>query len=123
MFEWVSTTSNAPIITLYQNNFTLNSTAASYFENSEWCCVGINKEEKKIALRPVTKREIDLNLIPSHQLHKVSIGKGYGRISNKDIASEVCELLKINGAGEKFHATFDEKEKMLIVDLNDQVRR
>ncbi|MFV0480096.1 MAG: hypothetical protein ACK5LZ_05965 [Anaerorhabdus sp.] len=123
MFEWVSATNNVPIMTLYSNNFTLNSAACSFFENTRWCCIGINKEDKKIALRPVTKREIDLKLIPQSQLHKFSLGKGYGRITNKELATEVNNLIQNTEDGVKFHADYNKKEKMLIIELCNPVRR
>lgn len=123
MFKWISTTTNTPVITIYSNNFTLNSSAASYFENTQWCCVGISKETHQVAIKPISKREVDLEIIPQHQLHKISIGKGYGRISNKEVMAEVAELMKEEGNGQKFMASFDEKEKMLIFDLKVQVGR
>ncbi len=123
MFEWISTTGNSPVITLYSNNLTLNSVASTFFESSPWCCIGINKETLQIALRPVSKQEVELNAVAAHQLHKVSLGKGYGRISSKDLAGEISALIGSECNGQKYLATFNEKEKMLIVDLNNQVRR
>ena len=83
MFEWVKGNAYTMLVTLYPNNFTLNNVAAAYFEDIRWCCIGLDREERKVAIRPVTKREVDLKLIPLEQLHKVSMGKGYARISNK----------------------------------------
>lgn len=118
MFEWMPGNAYTSVVTLYANNFTLNNTAASYFSDIRWCCIGIDKESQKIAIRPVSKREIDLKIIPLEQLHKVSLGKGYARISNKPILDQISELLHKECNGLKFNANFDEKEKILVIDLN-----
>ncbi|MEG0177317.1 hypothetical protein [Anaerorhabdus sp.] len=119
MFEWIPGNAYSSIVTLYPNNFTLNNTAASYFADVRWCCIGLDKKSLKIAIKPITKREIDLNLVPLDQLHKVSVGKGYARISNKPILDEISILIQKDCNGIKLNATFDEKERMLIIDLKE----
>ena len=52
------------------------------------------------------------------QLHKVSVGKGYARISNKTIIEEISYMIDADIDGLKVNATFDEKENMLIADLS-----
>ena len=121
MFEWVKGNAYTMLVTLYPNNFTLNNVAAAYFEDIRWCCIGLDREERKVAIRPVTKREVDLKLIPLEQLHKVSMGKGYARISNKALIEEIVQLTGIECNGIKVPAQFDEREKMLIIDLNNPV--
>ena len=64
------------------------------------------------------KREVDLQLVPLDQLHKVSVGKGYARISNKTIIEEISYMIDADIDGLKVNATFDEKENMLIADLS-----
>lgn len=121
MYQWVRGNVNSNIVTLYPNNFTLNNIAASYFQDCRWCCLGIDKENYKIAIKPITKREIDLKLVPVENLHKVSMGKGYARISNKMIIEEIAKMLDETCNGIKFSAAFDEKEKMLVIDLQDRI--
>lgn len=118
MFEWMPGTAYSSVVTLYPNNFTLNNAAASHFSDVRWCCIGIDKDSLKVAIRPVEKREIDLNVIPLEKLHKVSIGKGYARISNKPILDQISELIHKECDGLKFNASFDEKDKILVIDLN-----
>ena len=81
--------------------------------------IGIDKKNLSLAIRPVTKREVDLQLVSKEQLHKVSIGKGYARISNKAIIEELSILLKQTIDGLKMHAQFSDKENMLVVDLSE----
>ena len=60
-----------------------------------------------------------MQLVSNEQLHKVSIGKGYARISNKAIIEELSILLKQTIDGLKVHAQFSDKENMLVVDLSE----
>ena len=80
--------------------------------------IGLDKDENLVAIKPVTKRELDLKLVPLEQLHKISIGKGYGRISNKAIMAEIAEMCQQSLDGIKKGANFDDKQGMLIIDLN-----
>ncbi len=121
MFKWMTGNSYSNIVTLYSNNFTLNTVACQYFQDIRWCLIGIDAAEKKVAIKPVTAREIDLHLVTLEHLNKVSMGKGYARISNKHIIDEISALIQCECNGLKFLSRFDEKEKMLIVDLNRQL--
>lgn len=121
MFTWVDGNAYLGVATIYANNFTLNNAASENFKDVRWCCIGIDDNSKKIAIKPVTKREVDLSLIPLKQLHKVSVGKGYTRISNKSIIDKVSELIQKECNGIKFSASFDDKERMLVIDLNEPI--
>lgn len=121
MYEWMKGNAYNLNVTLYESNITLNSSAASYFENIRWVMIGLDLKNKKMAIKPIAKNKIDLNLVPLEQLHKISIGKGYGRISNKNIMNEVKEALQKDITGLKFKATFNDKETFLEVDLNEEI--
>lgn len=121
MFEWVKGNAYTLLLTLYPNNITLNSTAASYFKDIRWCMIGVDKEHTQLAIRPVTKRDIDLQIIPMEHLHKVSVGKGYARISSKTTIEEISGLLHQQIDGLKINATFDEEENMLIADFHELI--
>lgn len=118
MFEWITGNAHTLVVTLYPTNLTLNNSAASYFDDVRYVTVGIDRTSTRIAIRPVTKREVDLKIIPLEHLHKVSIGKGYARISNKMVCDEIATLLDQTLSGQKFIAQYDESEKMLIIDLS-----
>ena len=66
---------------------------------------------------------LGVNAVASRNLEegmgKVSIGKGYARISNKAIIEELSILLKQTIDGLKVHAQFSDKENMLVVDLSE----
>ena len=70
----------------------------------------------------VYKRQ-DLHLVEMDQLHKISLGKGYARITNKAIMEEIALLTHQKMDGLKVNARFDEKENMLIADLKDLINK
>lgn len=119
MFTWVKGNAYTLVLTLYPNNITLNSSAASYFEDVRWAMIGIDKENHCLGIRPITKREIDLKLVSKDQLHKVSLGKGYARISNKTVMEELAGIIQRPLNGLKINAEYDDKENMLIADLHE----
>lgn len=118
MYEWVKGNAYSLAVTLYNTNITLNSTAVSYFENVRWVMIGLDTKNNKVAIKPVTKNQIDLKLVPLEHLHKISVGKGYGRISNKAIMKDISNMAGIELNGQKFSAIFNDKETFLEIDLN-----
>jgi len=117
MYEWVTGNAHALIVRVYPTNITLNASAASFFNDVRYVTIGFNKESLKVAIKPITKREVDLKLVPLEQLHKVSIGKGYGRISNKLVCDEISTLIDQSLTGQRFLSQFDVKNHMLVIDL------
>ena len=122
MFQWIKGNAYTLIATLSDTAITLNNSAAVYFADIRWCLVGLDSEKQLMAIRPVTKNEYDLRLFPLEDLHKVSVGTGYARISNKTVMASISSMLGIVLDNVKFLASWDEKEKMLIVDFNKQFR-
>lgn len=123
MFVWTKGNSNCAIITIYDSNITLNNVAAQYFQEVSWCLIGINSQTKQIAIKPIYKKDIDLNLVDPINLHKVFNGKGYSRISNKSIISDLSELGSKNYSGQKFEAYYDSREKMIVFDLTKEMMK
>jgi hypothetical protein len=68
----------------------------------------------------VTKREVELKIVQLEHLHKVSIGKGYARISNKIVCDELSAIINESLNGQKYIARYDDKEKMLVINLSDE---
>ena len=117
MFTWIKGNTNTLILTLYPSNITLNSSAASYFKDTRWCMVGIDHDSMRLAIKPVTKRELDLGLVDQSQLHKISIGNGYGRITNKSLMEEIALLFHESLEGQKMEAYYSEEDSMLIANF------
>lgn len=120
MYEWLTGNAHTMVVTLYNTNITLNNSAAAYFNDVRYATIGINRNIKQFVIRPVTKREVELKIVPLEHLHKVSIGKGYARISNKTVCDELASILNEPLNGQKFIAKFDDKEKLLVIKLSDE---
>lgn len=121
-FVWASKKLLDDIATLYEANITLNKSATSYFENAYIVLLGLDRDNHVIAVKPVTKEEISLGYIPQEQQHNITVKSSYSRICNKSFMMEIAELLKLdfsNNQSYKFKATWDKKEKALIIDLKN----
>lgn len=116
-FKWIKGSTAIPMVTFYENNVTLNNAAASFFTESKFAMLGIDYESQTIAIKPIKKRELDLKLYDESNLNKVSLGRGYARISNKHFIDEINQQLGKPMSGFKFEALFLEKEEMLVIDL------
>lgn len=119
MFEWIKGSAYTLVVTLYPNNITLNSSAAECFKDVRWAMIGLDKKKYRLGIKPISKREVDLNLVPMEQLHKVSIGNGYARISNKVVINEISAMINREISGLKLSAIYDDSEDMLIVNIKE----
>ncbi len=120
MFTWVKGNAYTPVATLYANNITLNQAAVALVQDARWVMLGLDHDNKRVAIRPVSKQEIDRKQVMLQQLHKVSLGKGYARISNKQVMEEIAGMLKQSLNGDKFEAVYDEASNLLVIELMKQ---
>lgn len=122
-FEWVSKKPLDDLATLYESNITLNKSATIYFESAYVVLLGLDKGNKLIAVKPVTKEQASLNYIPDEQRHNITIKSSYSRVCNKLFLSEVAELLKLDFTKKnsyKYKAHWNKNEGALIIDLNKE---
>ncbi|MDP2424972.1 MAG: hypothetical protein U1C51_02915 [Candidatus Izemoplasmatales bacterium] len=122
-FIWASKRPLDDLATLYESNITLNKSASSYFEHAYVVLLGLDKEKKLIAVKPVTKDELALGYIPEDQQHNITLKSSYSRICNKMFMKEIGELIKLsfaNNVSYKFKCHWDKAQKSLIIDLNDR---
>jgi hypothetical protein len=121
-FIWASKKPLDEIATLYEANITLNKSATAYFENAYVVLLGLDREKKLIAVKPVLKEEITLGYIPKEQQHNITVKSSYSRICNKLFLKEVSELMGLeyieHHQAYKFKAFWNEKENALVIDLN-----
>ena len=118
MFKWVTGNTYALIVTVYPTNLTLNTPSALKLKNARYCMLGIDTEKKQAAIKAVSKEEIDLGLVPLENLHRISYGKGYARISNKSFIADLGNFITIKDEGIKLPLTYDESEQMLIMNID-----
>lgn len=116
MFRWITGNADVAIVTFNQGNLTLNQNARVYFENCHYVLVGIN-DEMKLGIKPVLKRDVELNVYDKEDLHKISLGKGYAKINNKLLLDLIAKTVGIPLNGQKLPARYDIEEGILIVDM------
>lgn len=117
MFQWIENTSNSLIVTLNPNTITLNQNAANYFKDVKYVRVGINCNLNQVAIHPVTKEDLEMNLFDIKQLHRISLGNGYGKITNKSLCQTLQTLTTTPFNNTKYEATYDQNERLLIFTL------
>lgn len=119
-FEWSTNDMTTKTLTIYETNLTLNKAACSHFEDVNYVLLGIDKEHRQIGIKPVTRDEINHHIYPESQLHRISLGKSYGRISNKAFVESLKEVFHLDFSKEqsyKFNVTFDVIHQIMIVQM------
>lgn len=119
MYKWVKGNSFNKVATIYSGNITLNVPCISLFENVNWCIVGIDSATKKVGIKCINKDDIAKKTYNEDTYNKVSVGKSFVRISNKSLINEISALLKEEASGQKFAVSYNPKEKMIEIDLNN----
>jgi hypothetical protein len=120
-FLWASNKPTDGVATLYSSNITLNKAASSHFEHAYGVMLGMDKEKRKIAVKPILKEEVDSGVVPEEKRHKIAVKSSYARISNKKFLNEVAELANIELQDNnflKFKAIWNKEERLLVIDLN-----
>lgn len=119
-FEWSTNDIATKTLTIYETNLTLNKAACQHFEDVNYVLLGIDKDSKQIGIKPVTREDINNAIYPETQLHRISLGKSYGRISNKSFVEDLSKLFGLdfqNGQNYKFKVTFDVIHQIMIAQL------
>jgi len=119
-FEWSTNEVSKKTVTIYNTNLTLNTAACKHFENVQYVLLGIDRENHLLGIKPIDKTTLDEGIYPTDQLHRISIGKSYGRISNKNFIENLAEEYNLNLSdkqGIKYTANFDVVHQILTVSL------
>ena len=118
MYKWVTGNAELRIITLNEHNITLNSNASEHFQDSHYVLVGVS-DSGLVAIKPVFKKDLELNRFDRDLLHKISVGSGYAKINNKALCDLIAQKIGESLSGQKIVAKFNEEENVLEFDLND----
>ena len=119
-FEWSTNDIAKKTVTIYSTNLTLNKAACRHFEDVNYVLLGLDRKNNLLGIKPVQKQEIDTQIYPEDQLHRISIGKSYGRISNKTFIRELSQIYRLDLSDNKYYkydARFDVIHQILLVDL------
>lgn len=121
-FVWTSKKPKDGVATLYESNITLNKAASTHFERAYSVLLGIDETTMRIAVKPVSKEEIDLGTIPEEKRHKITVRPSYARVSNKKFMKEVAKIARIDLShknSHKYKTTWSREDSALIIDLKE----
>mgnify|MGYP001121154281 CR=1 FL=1 len=117
MYNWIKGNVFCMQATINEAAITLNSAAAGTLKDCRYVRLGMDPEQWLMAVQPVSKRQIETGEIPAGQIQKLSVGKGYARISNKEAVREISRLIGRHPDGEKFPAEWNDADGILGLDL------
>ena len=103
-FVWNTNELNASVVSIYETNITLNTTACMHFENVNYVLLGIDYDNHCIGIKPVGKQAIN------------------DRITNKPFIKELADLIPLDFNEKnvfKFKGTYDIVHEVLIVDYKE----
>lgn len=111
------------IVTIAAGNITLNKPATNFFENAYSVMLGIERNQKMIVIKPLSKAEAIKHDIPESNKYKITVRSSYSRIANKAFIDEVGGFVDVNFSQEtkKYKANWQNKEQVLLVNLKEEV--
>ena len=123
MFQWLTTSTNQAYVTMHNNNITFNSISTNYLDNVNYCLVGLNIKDKQVGIKPITKKDIQLNIYQKDQLHKLYFGKGFSRITNKSLVDKISQSMNLIFKGQKYNINKDESTNIYIIDYRKEIEQ
>ncbi len=123
--EWIMPKDTLGTVTFYDSNITLNKVAASYFIDAFKVIVGIDREKRRVVIKNLSKEEATRGDVNKNHLLDVAIKKSYGRISSKKVVSDISTVTNFSFTKDtnyKYHAKWNATEKLLVIELDEEVR-
>lgn len=118
-YKWYSPTTGAPIVSLAEYGITFNIGAIEIMGKPDYVMLGYDEEENLIGVKPCDENEE--NRIKFYK----KIKNKYIRLANKDfirfLKSIISEDFKIESKAKRYVAKWDKVEKILYIDLNNQI--
>ena len=114
--NWFNEKPKDCVVTVATGNITLNKPATIFFETAYSVMLGFNKDEKLVFIKPLTKEAAIKHDIPENAKYRISVRSSYSRVANKAFAN-----LNLDVTTYKFKANWDSKEKVLVVDLKEEI--
>jgi len=122
--EWIYRKDEGGFVTFYETNITLNKIASTYFVDAYAVLIGLDKPNRRLVIKNINKEEALRGDIDKNSIHDIAIKQSYGRINGKKVVSEINEVTNFdftNGKIHKYKAKWNPGEKILIVDLKEEV--
>ncbi|MBQ8142738.1 MAG: hypothetical protein IJ194_06250 [Bacilli bacterium] len=123
MFQWFNKNEKEVIASIYPTNITINKPGMSHLESAYAAMLGVDEEEKLVAIKPLTKDEYDSKVYTPGCLFILSGGKTYTRVSSTEFVNRIAAVIPYdfkNGM-KKYLCHYDAKEGILVIDLKKEV--
>ena len=116
--NWFSNKQKEGSASFYASHITLNATAKQPFERVEFTRIGVD-EENRLILSPLDKDAYDSPFTDKAECYPISTHASYARISSTLLLKQIAESFGLTFSSTPYHAKaiFDEKEKVLIIDM------
>lgn len=123
MIEWFSKKDKVGFATIYPTNITINKNASSEIESSYACMLGIDKEEKHIYVKPISKDDYDAKRYNEESTFILSGAKSYTRVSSTDFVNMISRIFDVDFKKQpkKYEAEFNKRDEVLIINLRKEV--
>ncbi len=123
MIEWFSKNEKKAIATIYPTNITINKAGVDMLNDAYAVMLGLDSEEAKIAIQPISKDQYDEKRFPEENMFTLSGGKTYSRISSTEFVNRVGDFLSYSFKKnpKKYICYYDQGEGLLIIDLKKEV--
>lgn len=111
-------------VSIYETNITLNTVAASYFENAFVVLVGCNISDNSLIIKSLNKEEATSGVYNKTDLHQISIKPSYGRINGKNIIRGICSFFPLDFNKQKlfkYNCFWDVASKSLIINMKEEI--
>lgn len=121
---WYNERKKDCIATLYDTNITLNRPTSVFVERAYKVMLGVDELKKVFYIKPITKDEVTRGTYENSQLYNITLKSSYSRITNKGFMKEVKDVLGLKEIGDtprKFLISYDEDEKVLIINLKEEL--
>ncbi len=123
MIKWFSKNEKKATASIYSTNITINKTGADMIGDAYAAMVGLDVDDSKIAIQPISKDQYDSKTYPEDNMFILSGGKTYTRISSTDFVNMVGNFLNYDfkKKPKKYSCYYDQHESLLIIDLKKEV--
>ena len=121
---WFNEKPKEGVATITLGQITLNKPAASFFESAYNIMLGIDKEEKQVIIRPLTKAESLRRDIENTKKYRITVRYSYARVTNKAFVETIIKMFDLplhEKESIKFPAIWDQKASLLKINLKDVV--
>lgn len=121
---WFNEKPKEGVVTVSKGHLTLNKPATTFFETAYAVMLGLDADGKRFIIKPLPKERALRNDIPETKKYRITVRSSYSRVTNKAFIEEITRMaaLKFDRETHKFPAVWDNREKILVVDMKEEIK-